>query len=274
MLANERRENILRLLKEKGFLSSSQLCSHLNVSPATIRNDLKVLNEQHLLLRTHGGAASLSHPVPEREAAASLPSPASPDSGSYLFHEREMKRSRQKQAIAARALSYIQDHQCILLDASTTTLSLAKKLSAFNKLLVVTNGIYNTLALKDIPNITVATIGGIVTKDAGSIEGTLGVDMLKHFHIDLAFISAYGFTLNEGLTDFNLYEVELKKEMMRYSNRTLALIDSSKFGSVSVASLLPTDAIDTILTDPEIDDDILNACRRRGVHIEVCPYED
>ena len=114
-------------------------------------------------------------------------------------------------------------------------------------------------------------IGGIVTKYAGSVEGILGIDLLNHINIDLAFVSANGFTLDEGLTDFNIYEVELKRAMMKSSKRIIALLDSSKFENVSTASFLPSKNIDMIITDDGIDETLLNKYLAKGINIKVCP---
>lgn len=277
MIASERQETILQLLSAKGFLSTNELCQTLNVSPATIRNDLNTLSKKKLLIRSHGGAAALTHKdlsVKVQPTTSNiLPSNITVSDSSLRFKRRAGINGTQKNAIAQKALSYIQDNQCILLDASTTSLALAKLLGKkFNRLLVVTNGIYNMLTLKDYPNITTAIIGGIVTPNSGSVEGILGADILKNFHIDVAFLSSYGFTLKEGLTDFNLYEVELKKEMLKASNRVIALVDSSKFGHVSVASFMESKDLDTIITDDGVDQKTLDDCKNAGIHVDICSY--
>ena len=110
--------------------------------------------------------------------------------------------------------------------------------------------------MKDIPNITVILLGGIITKNSGSVEGVLGVELLNHLHIDQAFVSAYGFTTEEGLTDFNVYEVELKRAMMKSCKNVIALLDSSKFENTSAASFIPTEEISAILTDDGLDEEL------------------
>ena len=268
MLAIERHKFILNLLAEKGQVTTTELCDALSVSPATIRNDLHKLHEQNLIHKTHGGATCV---LKKDTSPAENDDPGATGSNTFNFKTRENKNSLQKQAISDGALQYIQNNQCILLDGSSTALSLAKKLKNFNKLIVITNGIYTMLTLKENPNITVILIGGIVTKYAGSVEGILGIDLLNHINIDLAFVSANGFTLDEGLTDFNIYEVELKRAMMKSSKRIIALLDSSKFENVSTASFLPSKNIDMILTDDGSDENLLNKYLAKGINIKVCP---
>lgn len=264
MLAVERHRLIQELLNEKGQITTNELCRRLSASPATIRNDLNKLSELHLLQKTHGGAVSC---FPEKNAS----DPGLQPINTLSFKSRENVNSRQKEAISEAALSYIQDNQCILLDASSTALALARKLHRFNKLMVITNGIYTMLTLKDIPNITVILLGGIITKNSGSVEGVLGVELLNHLHIDQAFVSAYGFTTEEGLTDFNVYEVELKRAMMKSCKNVIALLDSSKFENTSAESFIPTEEISAILTDDGLDEELFKKYQEQGVNIKICP---
>lgn len=265
MLAIERHKYILNLLSKNGQVTTTELCKNLGVSPATIRNDLNKLEKDNLIYKTHGGA-TLIDSNPSLNISNSL------ISNTFSFETRESNNSTEKHAISEKALQYIKDDQCILLDASSTALTLAKKLDGFKRLTVVTNGIYSMLELKKVPNITVIFIGGIVTKSSGSIEGLLGVDLLNHINADLAFISANGFTLNEGLTDFNIYEVELKKEMLRHCKRNIALLDYSKFENISTASFCKAQDIDLILTDENADKSLVDMYSSQGIDIEVCPY--
>lgn len=265
MLAVERHRLIQELLNEKGQITTNELCQRLSASPATIRNDLNKLSELHLLQKTHGGAVSC---FPSGKNASD---PGLQPINTLSFKSRENVNSRQKEAISEAALSYIQDNQCILLDASSTALALARKLHRFNKLMVITNGIYTMLTLKEVPNITVILIGGIITKNSGSVEGVLGIDLLNHLHIDQAFVSAYGFTPEEGLTDFNVYEVELKRAMMKSCKNVIALLDSSKFETNSAASFIPTEEINTILTDDGLDEELLKKYQQQGINIKISP---
>src|SRR5258707_15736021 len=50
---------VLSLLRERGEVASQVLCAELSVSAATLRRDLSELEDQGLLMRTHGGARAL-----------------------------------------------------------------------------------------------------------------------------------------------------------------------------------------------------------------------
>ncbi len=50
-----RHQRIINKLKKEGSVNVVDLCDELNVSSVTIRKDLKLLEDKHLLYRTHGG---------------------------------------------------------------------------------------------------------------------------------------------------------------------------------------------------------------------------
>ena len=52
-----RQQNILDLVRERGYLSIEELAQQFAVTPQTIRRDINQLAEQNLLRRYHGGAA-------------------------------------------------------------------------------------------------------------------------------------------------------------------------------------------------------------------------
>jgi DeoR/GlpR family transcriptional regulator of sugar metabolism len=255
MLAIERRKFILNYLKEHGNITTNEVCRLLSVSPATARNDLNRLEKEKLILKTHGGASLL-----DMEDRRGFPV--------YAFAERQQVNLKEKEAITDAAVQLIEDDQCIILDASSTALMLARKLSRFNRLIVVTNGIYTMLELKDKPNITVIFIGGIVTRESGSVEGLLGQELLSHIHADYAFVSARGFTLKEGLTDFNIYEASLKKEMVKHSKKCAALLDSTKLESTSTANFCDAADVDILITDAGAREEDLEKYRQAGVCVE------
>ncbi len=267
MLAIERQQMILKILADKGNVTTAELSTLLSVSPATVRNDLNKLSKDNLINKTHGGATLISNLQKNDTKPEPIPQ------NKFNFNIRETTNSKEKEAISKQALSYIQNNQCILLDGSSTALALAKKLSKFNNIMVITNGIYTMLALKDLPNVNVIMLGGIVTKNSGSVEGLLGSELLNHVHVDLAFVSANGFTLKEGCTDFNIYEVELKKAMLSNCNKIIALLDSSKFEFTSTASFLPAENINLILTDDGINPEHLKKYQANGINIEICPVD-
>ncbi|WP_356712043.1 DeoR/GlpR family DNA-binding transcription regulator [Paenibacillus sp. CECT 9249] len=249
IFAAERQKQILDFLNKKKRATVKELSEILNVSEATLRSDLRTLEKDALVKRTHGGAVL-------QEAARS----------EYSFSVREKKNHSEKVAICRKAAELIESGQCILLDGSSTALELARILKKTPiRLTVITNGIFAAMELKDNPELTVILIGGVIRVGHNSLEGTLGTSILNQINVDTMFTSANGFTIEEGLTDFNVYEVELKKEMVAASSRVVALLDHSKIGKNSIAAFAATSAISTIITDSQTPQSMIDRIRREQV---------
>lgn len=252
MFASERRNKIMKFLHDQQRITVKELASKIDVSEATLRTDLNKMEMEGLLARTHGGAV-LNDEV---------------DIETTSFSAREKKNKKEKMQITKKAFEFIKEKQSILLDASSTAFELARYLrNRPIRLTVVTSGLQTALELKENPDITVILIGGVVTNGSTSIEGKLGLSILDHVNIDLMFTSANGFTVEKGLTDFNLYEVELKKEMVRRSGKVVAIIDSSKIGTNSSAVFAETGQIDTLITDKPINGTISRELSNYNVQV-------
>lgn len=248
MFTEIRRNKILEILEAEGSVSVNELTKRLEFSPATIRSDLNYLSDKNLLTRTHGGA------IINKEKSTAI------ERIEEDFTSRKKENQPKKVDLAKKAFEYVQDNSSIFLDASSTTYELASLINQSSlKLIIVTNGLNTANLLKTNQNVTTILIGGIVRGTSNAIESTLGVSMLDEINIDSAFFSAHAFNLTDGLTDFNLYEVELKKEVVKKSKEVFALIDSSKLEKSSLASFSAMDNIDYFITNiSEVDETIKN----------------
>lgn len=253
LFAHERRNRILEILQKKQRATVKELSETLGVSEATLRTDLNVLEKEGHLIRTHGGAMIDDH----------IPSENS-------FIERERKNRDEKLFIGRKATELIEDNQCILLDASSTALELAKSLKQSSlRLTVVTNGISSALELKENPSITVILLGGTLRINSVAVEGPLGSQILNQINVDTMFTSASGFTVQEGLTDFNVYEVELKKIMVRSSNKVVALLDHTKIGKSSIACFAKINEIDVIITDKKTPREKIDEIEKENIKVFI-----
>jgi DeoR/GlpR family transcriptional regulator of sugar metabolism len=256
MFGPERRNIILDKLLEQKRVTIKELSNLIKVSEATLRTDLTKMEEEGLLKRTHGGA------ILEEQM-----------DNDTSFSTREQKNRVEKSAIAKEALSLLSNGQCIMLDASSTALELARMLNDTNmRLTVVTSGINTALELNNHPNITVILLGGIVKKGSYALEGTLGLSILNQIHIDIMFTSANGFSIESGLTDFSMYEVELKKSVVKASSKIVALLDHTKFKKNSIASFASTDEIDIIITNTEMPAEYVNKLTNHQVEIITADF--
>ena len=168
----------------------------------------------------------------------------------FHFSYRLTQKHGEKYKISKSALKKIKPQQCIMIDASSTTYELAKLLAETTmELTIITNGLENAVLLKENPHLTVLVVGGFVSQDSNAITGNIDSQILEMYHIDYFFLSANGFTLENGLTDFSLPEVQLKKQMVQESENVIALIDKSKFGVSSTLSFAKISDINEVITD-------------------------
>src|ERR1019366_5652370 len=122
MMGEERRTQILQIVRSAGRVRFNELANHFNTSAVTIRNDLNALHQRGLVFRSHGGAVLpdtilRESPVRERRKA----------------HEEEKRR------IGAMAATLINDGETIILGSGTTTLEIARQIKKKQSVQVITN---------------------------------------------------------------------------------------------------------------------------------------
>ena len=241
MMQLERQKKILDYLNKNRKATTKELSQLLDVSATTIRTDLNQMDKEKLITKTHGGAVYNDRSLDNIELTGRA----------YIFDERALENRKEKEAIASKAIKLIKNHM----------------LSGFTKLTVITNGINLALALKDVPGITVILTGGIVTSVSSSIEGLLGEDLLTKIHTDIAFVSARGFSVENGLTDFSIYEADLKRRCVKSSAKTIALIDHTKFNTTSISSYASLDDLNMVITDFGLSEHTKSIYENAGVNL-------
>ena len=73
--------------------------------------------------------------------------------------------------------------------------------------------------------------------------------------------------MDEGLTDFSIYEADLKREFLRRSAKCIALIDHTKFDSASISSYASIDDINMVITDDGISPTTVALYEDSGIEI-------
>lgn len=251
-LPMERRADIARLIEAHGSIRVAALAMRFGVTEETIRRDLEALEEQGVLRRTYGGAV--------REGVTPVESPVS---------RRELEHQAEKEAIAYKAAELIEDGATLFLDASTTALALARALRGKQRLTIVTNGVRAVTELSTRPGYTVISTGGSLRDSSLSFVGPLAERAVSQYHVDWALLSCKGLSLEQGLTESNELEAQLKRVMVSHADRAVALVDSSKFGHVSFAAVAPLSDLNILITDTAAPAAILEQVRRFGVEVMV-----
>ncbi|MBR5192445.1 MAG: DeoR/GlpR transcriptional regulator [Clostridia bacterium] len=232
MFSLERQNEILEIVNAKKSVSVEELANELFVSSATIRRDLKVMEDMGLLKRSHGGAMSFT---------SSTEAPA--------FLVREQENTIAKKVIARLAIKFIKNGDSLFVDSSTTVGVLMPMLNDFKYLSVTTTGLKNALLLSQTNNIKVYIAGGIVENHSNSIIGTDAIDFISRIHANVAIISCLGVDLNRGYTDANIEQAKVKQQMRKNSDKVLMLCDSTKFNKTFMCTDFDFGSIDYLITE-------------------------
>jgi DeoR/GlpR family transcriptional regulator of sugar metabolism len=232
--AHERRSEIERILETQGRVRVTDLAGRFGVSTVTIRKDLDALAEAGRLVRAHGGAVATQG---AREPA---------------FDLRDRVRREEKAAIGSLAAALVADGESIILDASTTALHVARQLMRredWQALTVLTNGIRIAEELASQPAITVLLMGGRVRWESFSVVGQLGDAVFERVNVQKAFLGAVGFTIEEGLTEAQEEQAQIKRAMVAAAREVWAIVDHSKWGRVGSATFCRTGGLRGVVTD-------------------------
>ena len=248
-----RHGEICNVLASAGRVSIAELAERLGVTSVTIREDLKYLEEQGLLVRTRGGA--LAKPEQRAETALELTS---------------MTNRAEKQAIASYAASLVESGQTVMIDVGSTTTFLAQTLSPdLIGVTVVTNGLNIALSLENAPGVSVIVTGGTLRSLQHSLVAPMGTLLLKQMQADVAFIGCNGVDPKRGFTNANIAEAEIKQAMLDSAHYCVFLADHEKIGTVSSAFVADIDKADLLVTDSGSDADVLEALREDGLETKV-----
>ena len=232
MFAEERKSAIVEFVNQHRKATVAELCDAFTVSGATIRNDLRELEENRLLTRTHGGA------IVRTRSGEELPESA-----------KEIKNPEEKQRIARAAAEMIDDGDIIVLDSGSTVFELARLLGSRRRLTVVTNDLRIAAEMERGTDANIVVIGGHIRRGFHCTVGVTGKHMLEGMSVDKAFMGANGFSLAKGATTPDLHHAETKRLMVGIALKVILLVDNSKIERNSFAQFASPEQIDFLITD-------------------------
>lgn len=235
MLAAERRNEILSILREEGRVIVADLSKKYDVTEETIRRDLEKLESDGYAERTYGGAVLRGN---EKEEVP------------FLMRKRENVDAKMR--IAEALSGMIDDGDRIMLDASTTALFVAKRIRDKKNITVITNSIEILLELSDIPDWKVLSTGGSLKGRALSLLGYQAERMVDGFFVDKAILSCKGVDLHKGFTDSNELDAGIKKQMLKSATKRIMAVDNAKFDHLSFTQVVDFSGIDLLATDKKL----------------------
>ena len=256
---------MLERIQRDGGASVAELARNHAVSTITVHRDLQHLAREGLVARVHGGARALTAPpasdgVPLIETA---------------WSQRVEQARAAKDAIAGHAARLVMPGSTIFLDASSTTLRLARRLMQDppNELTLVTSSPAIAYEMQAEP-VHVVLAPGELDQHMRMLAGRWTVEFLSQLNFDDAYVSAAGVTLKEGLTTSRRPLADVINGARSGAKRTVALIDASKFGRASLLTIMRADDPDLIIADADLPVEVANTYRAAGVHLETVPTKE
>ena len=254
-MGENRQQKILEILADQDRVNVLALSEYFGVSSVTIRTDLNQLAEMGKVTRLHGGAQLADERMRQE----------------LTYVARQKINAEQKRCIGIAAAALVNSEDAIVLDSSTTAVAVGVALKGRDDLenvTVVTTGLWTALELLGCPHIHVVLTGGQIRDTTGSITGAFTDEFLSRFYFSKAFLGAWGLTLESGLTDIHLQEIELKQKIMMRSECVNIVVDGAKFGRRALSTYATFDQVTQIITDWTAPNEMVAALQDR-VKVQV-----
>ncbi|NVN05180.1 DeoR/GlpR transcriptional regulator [Asaia spathodeae] len=251
-----RRREILDYVLENGGAQIEELVERFSTSRMTIHRDLHALSEQGLVRKVHGGVTMLASGVMETSVV-----------------HRLRRASREKQAIARVATSFIKAGDIIALDDSTTSRILSENLPSGMPLTVLTNSMGIATQLAGMRDISLICLGGKYHPRFDAFLGILCEQSTKSLRANTLFMSV------SAVRDLGAYHqeqeiVKCKMALMEIVDRRILMIDSQKFDVTALNRLANLSDFDVVITDSGVSESQRNRMLDAGINLHVAPLDD
>lgn len=210
-----RRENILRIVQERGAVSVGALADLLDVSTQTIRRDIDKLCEGDTLRRKHGR-------VELAEEHLNTP-----------FDTRAMTNPVGKRDIGETAAQMIPDGATLFISIGSTPLSVARALRSKKGLTVITNNLNAAMALSDETTNRIILPGGEIRLPDRDILGDEVVEFFGRYRAEFGIFGVAGVADDGSLLEFHAAEVKVRRCIRENARVSVLVLDQTKFGRLA-----------------------------------------
>ena len=254
MSLNPRQQRLLEQVRAQRSASVDALASMLEVTPQTVRRDVRRLTEAGLLARFHGGVAAADG---VRENIA--------------YAQRRSINADGKRRIGEAVAARVPDGSSLILNIGTTTEAVARALLRHRGLRVVTNNLNVATILAGNDRCEVIVAGGVVRSRDLAIVGEAAVDFIGQFKVDVAVIGISGIEPDGTLRDYDLREVKVARAIIGQAREVWLVADHTKFGRHALVELGHVSSVDALFTDVAPPEPLAAVLRDAGVRCEVAP---
>lgn len=253
MLKDERIDRMAAYINSQQYVTVEELVEKFNVSKATVRRDLKILDQQGLICLSHGGARKKDVAV-EQE----------------LLYSEKMNRNRfEKERICQYAANMIQEGQTIFLDTGVTTREMIPYLCEMHNIYVVTNDIWIAAHIVANTDIKVSIPGGNIRRGFYTIIGPEAEMFMDNLYVDIAFVSIDAVDSRFGCSISNNEEVSIKQKIISHSQKTVIIADHSKFETIASWRVCLMENIDIFVTGKELPDSIAEYYKKLDLKVKM-----
>jgi len=257
MFMEERQREISEKIKSDGKITVAYITENYRISDESARRDLRMLEQQGLCRRTHGGAISIGQ--------VNVRPPADRDFSKMPIYENY-------RAIAEYAASTICENDTIYMTSGSIGWLMLTYLPRGIKYVLVTNSVDIAKELRTYDNIETYVAGGRM-RPSGSLVDSLAVDFISRMHFDRCFITGAGLTAEFGLSNGTDETASFQRAVIKNSRKRTLLIPSSKVGADSFIRVCNAQVFTTIVTDRECAEDELERLRDLGIEVVIADTE-
>lgn len=240
MQPNERYDIILQMLTSKEMVTIPELVERFDVSIETVRRDLTYLAKEKLIKKVYGGAILF-------DRAANLAATGS---------QRMCENLAEKDAIGRATAELIHDGETLFMGPGSTVLQVARHLKNHKNLTIITTSIYIVNELLDA-DVHLFIIGGEIDSGDGAISTSIPRNAWDFFSAPKAIIGVGGISTKYGITDFDIRDSQLLKDVLERSMNVIVVADNSKFGLVHPCITCPLSRASRIVTGSAQKEEIL-----------------
>lgn len=254
MLKIERLNKIEEYIRQKQTVSIEELAEAFDVSKATARRDLKYLQSERKITLTRGGAVALVKGMKHEP----------------VYYIKRHMNSEEKGRIAKAAASMVDHGETIIIDSSTTALSMPKFLAGKKGLTIATNDLLIAAAfVEEHSDANVIVLGGTVRKGFFTLLGYFAESTLAQMRADKAFIGVDSIDLVHGCRLSNIEEAPIKRKIIESARDVIVLCTHEKFYADGFINICDVKKASKIITGVELDEEVKGKYLDAGINI-IC----
>lgn len=254
-MKQDREQELMTRLSLVQKLTLAEAMELLHISESTARRMFAKLEKKGFALRTHGGIQMVNN-------AMTL----------YSFEYGARTNMEQKTAIAREAVKLLEDGDVVFCDSGTTIQCMCAQLiyrlqKEKLNIKLYTNSLANLELLS--PHMQVNLVGGEYRANRKDFCGYLTEQALTGVFFTKSFVGADGCVGGTTFTTTDFETARMNQIAMRNSERTIMLVDSSKFRNACHVSYAPADSLHTIITDNGVSQTTLEQLRNTKARL-IC----